>query len=60
MEKKFCGIYMSEEEEQEKKRLPDDVTKEMLSKTGESVSDISEVAEKLEGKIPTKPKEEEE
>lgn len=50
---------MSEEEEQEKKRLPDDVTKELLQKAGDSMSDVSEVAEKLEGKIPTKPKEEE-
>jgi len=49
-----------EEEEEEKKRLPDDVAKEMLAKTGEASSDVSEVAEKLEGKIPTKPKEEEE
>ena len=52
---------MSEEEEEgEKKKLPDDVAKEMLEKTGESSSDVSEVAEKLEGKIPTKPKEEDE
>ena len=51
---------MSEEEEGEKKRLPDDVAKEMFEKTGSASSDVSEVAEKLEGKIPTKPKEEEE
>ena len=51
---------MSEEEEMEKKRLPDEVAKEMLAKTGVSSSDVSEVAEKLEGKIPTKPKEEDE
>ncbi|MHA2308191.1 MAG: hypothetical protein ACXABJ_02845 [Candidatus Heimdallarchaeaceae archaeon] len=51
---------MSEEEEQEKKRLPDDVTKELLQKAEDTMSDVSEVAEKLEGKIPTKPKEEEE
>jgi len=51
---------MSEEEEKEKKRLPDDVTKELLQKTGDTMSDVSEVAEKLEGKIPTKPKEKEE
>ena len=49
-----------EEEEQEKKRLPDDVTKELLEQTEDSMADVSEVAEKLEGKIPTKPKEEEE
>jgi len=48
------------EEEKEKKKLPDDVAKEMLEITGEASSDVSEVAEKLEGKIPTKPKEEEE
>ncbi len=44
----------------EEKKLPADLKKELLEKTGESSSDVSEVAEKLEGKIPTKPKEEEE
>lgn len=46
-------------EEEEKKRIPADLKKELLEKTGDSSSDIDEVAAKLEGKIPTKPKEEE-
>ena len=46
---------MSEEE----KKLPADLKKELLERTGESSADISEVAAKLEGKIPTKPKDEE-
>ncbi len=46
---------MSEEE----KKIPDELKKELLEKTGESSSDVSEIAEKLEGKIPTKPKEDE-
>ncbi|MBY9001475.1 MAG: hypothetical protein KGD64_11200 [Candidatus Heimdallarchaeota archaeon] len=45
--------------EDEKKKIPDDLKKELLEKTGESSSDVSEIAAKLEGKIPTKPKEEE-
>ena len=52
----LCGIKMSEE----KKKIPDDLKKELLEKTGESSSDVDEVAAKLEGKIPTKPKDEEE
>lgn len=48
---------MSEEEE---KKIPKDLKKELLQKTGEASSDVDEVAAKLEGKIPTKPKEEEE
>lgn len=48
---------MSEEEE---KKIPEDLKKELMKKTGESSSDVDEIAEKLEGKIPTKPKEEEE
>lgn len=44
----------------EEKKLPEDLKKELMEKTGESSSDVSEVAEKLEGKIPTKPKDEEE
>lgn len=47
---------MSEEE----KKIPDELKKELLKKTGESSSDVDEVAAKLEGKIPTKPKDEEE
>ena len=47
---------MSEEE----KKIPEDLKKELLKKTGESSADVSEVAAKLEGKIPTKPKDEEE
>ena len=47
---------MSEEE----KKIPADLKKELLERTGESSADISEVAAKLEGKIPTKPKDEEE
>jgi hypothetical protein len=47
---------MSEEE----KKIPEDLKKELLKKTGEASSDVSEVAAKLEGKIPTKPKDEEE
>ncbi len=47
---------MSEEE----KKIPNDLKKELLEKTGESSSDVDEVAAKLEGKIPTKPKDEEE
>lgn len=46
---------MSEEEE---KRIPEDLKKELLEKTGETSSDVDEIAAKLEGKIPTKPKEE--
>ncbi|MHA1224968.1 MAG: hypothetical protein ACTSSG_11720 [Candidatus Heimdallarchaeaceae archaeon] len=46
-------------EEEEKKKIPEDLKKELLEKTGETSSDVSEVAKKLEGKIPTKPKEEE-
>ena len=45
--------------EDEKKKIPDELKKELLEKTGESSADVSEVAAKLEGKIPTKPKEEE-
>ena len=48
---------MSEEEE---KTIPKDLKKELMKKTGESSSDVDAIAEKLEGKIPTKPKEEEE
>ncbi len=48
---------MSEEEE---KKIPEDLKKELMKKTGEASSDVDEVAAKLEGKIPTKPKEEEE
>jgi len=47
---------MSEEE----KKIPEDLKKELLEKTGRSSSDVDEVAAKLEGKIPTKPKDEEE
>ncbi|MHA1347223.1 MAG: hypothetical protein ACTSVO_05645 [Candidatus Heimdallarchaeaceae archaeon] len=47
---------MSEEE----KKIPDELKKELLEKTGESSSDVDEIAAKLEGKIPTKPKDEEE
>ncbi len=47
---------MSEEE----KKIPADLKKELLEKTGESSADVSEVAAKLEGKIPMKPKDEEE
>ena len=46
---------MSEDE----KKLPEDLKKELLEKTGESSSDVSEIGAKLEGKIPTKPKDEE-
>lgn len=44
----------------EEKKIPDDLKKELLEKTGESSSDVNEVAAKLEGKIPTKPKDEKE
>ncbi|MHA1115478.1 MAG: hypothetical protein ACTSRR_07910 [Candidatus Heimdallarchaeaceae archaeon] len=47
---------MSEEEE---RKIDPDLKKELLEKTGESSSDVDEIAKKLEGKIPTKPKEEE-
>ena len=47
---------MSEEE----KKIPDDLKKELLQKTGEASSDVDEIAAKLEGKIPTKPKDDEE
>jgi len=50
------GITMSEEE----KKIPADLKKELLEKTSDSSKDISEIAAKLEGKIPTKPKDEEE
>ncbi|MHA1305262.1 MAG: hypothetical protein ACTSQE_11310 [Candidatus Heimdallarchaeaceae archaeon] len=46
---------MSEEE----KKIDPELKKELLKKTGEASSDVSEIAEKLEGKIPTKPKKEE-
>ena len=46
---------MSEKE----KKIPEDLKKELMEKTGESSSDVDEVAAKLEGKIPTKPKDEE-
>ena len=48
---------MSEEEE---KKIPEDLKKELLQRTGQASSDVNEVAAKLEGKIPTKPKEEDE
>ena len=46
--------------EEEKKKIPDDLKKELLERTGESSSDVSEIASKLEGKIPTEKKKEEE
>jgi len=45
---------------EEEKKIPDELKKELLEKTGETSSDVDEVAAKLEGKIPTKPKDEEE
>lgn len=45
-------------EEEEKRKIPEDLKKELLEKTGETSSDVDEIAAKLEGKIPTKPKEE--
>lgn len=45
--------------EEEKKKIPEDLKKELLERTGESSSDVSEIAKKLEGKIPTEKKEEE-
>ena len=49
---------MSEEE----KKIPDDVKKELLKKTSDDGyhGSVDEIKEKLEGKIPTKPKEEDE
>ena len=44
-------------EEEEKQVLPDDVKDEFMKTTKKA--DISEIAETLEGKIPTEPKEEE-
>ena len=50
---------MSEEE----RKIPEDLKKELLERThdeGEGTLDVSERAKMLEGKIPTKPKEEDE
>ena len=44
-------------EEEKKPTLPDDVKEELMKKARKS--DVSEVAASLEGKIPTKPKDEE-
>ncbi len=45
----------------EEQHIPDDLKKELLEKTKKSGTlDIEERAKLLEGKIPTKPKEEEE
>ncbi len=46
---------MSEED----KKMDEDLKKELLEKTGKSSSDVDDIAKKLEGKIPTKPKDEE-
>ncbi|MFX0086370.1 MAG: hypothetical protein ACFFAU_11940 [Candidatus Hodarchaeota archaeon] len=47
---------MSEEE----KKIPDDLKKELLKKTADDgYHDIETAKAKLEGKIPTKPKDEE-
>ncbi len=46
---------MSEEE----KKMDENLKKELLERTGEASSDVDDVAKKLEGKIPTKKKEEE-
>ncbi len=46
--------------EEEKKTLPKEVMDEIKSKADESgAHDVSEIASKLEGKIPTEKKEEE-
>ena len=46
---------MSEDE----KKIPDDLKKELLKKTSDDgYHDIEDIKAKLEGKIPTKPKEE--
>ncbi len=48
---------MSEEE----KKIPDDLKKELLKKTSDDGyhGSVDDIKAKLEGKIPTKPKEEE-
>ena len=46
--------------DEEKKKIPDDLKKELLKKTSEDgYHSIEDAAAKLEGKIPTKKKEEE-
>ena len=46
---------MSEDE----KKIPEDIKKELLKKTADDgYHDIEDIKSKLEGKIPTKPKEE--
>ena len=54
--------YYNYEEEEEERHIPADLKEELLEKTEEEHSgkDITEMADILEGKIPTKPKEEEE
>ncbi len=55
-EKVIGGLSLSEEE----KKMPDDLKKELLKKTKEDGfrGGIEATKAKLEGKIPTKPKEE--
>ena len=43
---------------EEEQRIPEDLKKELLKKTSEEYTSIEEAKAKLEGKIPTKPKEE--
>ena len=54
--------YYNHEEEEEERQIPDELKEELLAKTDEEHSgkDVEEMADILEGKIPTKPKEEEE
>ncbi|MHA1910786.1 MAG: hypothetical protein ACTSYA_03730 [Candidatus Kariarchaeaceae archaeon] len=56
------NYYNIEEEEEEERHIPADLKEELLEKTEEEHSgkDITEMADILEGKIPTKPKDEEE
>ncbi len=46
---------------EEEKKIPDDIKKELLKKTDEDgYHDIDAIKAKLEGKIPTEPKDEDE
>jgi hypothetical protein len=56
------NYYNFEEEEEEERQIPSDLKEELLAKTEEEHSgkDVEEMADILEGKIPTKPKDEEE
>ena len=54
-------VVTSLSDEEERPKIDEDIKKELLKKTKEGeggTHDVSEIASKLEGKIPTKPKEE--